>query len=107
MSTTSTAVELARLQGAILAGAQSRGLRVWDGWPSNAPAVQWDQTGDVDAFLDLAVELGIRLLYVQRPTSAPPLLVSALPPDADLDPPANRSVQRPMQTERHHPVVER
>lgn len=45
-------------------GAVLRGLHVWQGYPDDAPVVG---TGDLepDAFLDLAVQLGARVLYIR------------------------------------------
>lgn len=52
------------LLGRLREGASARALEVWEGYPYAAPFVTWENVDDVPGFLDAAVRLGARVLYV-------------------------------------------
>ncbi len=46
--------------------ADSKGLIIWAEFPYGAPCVPWPENGDLSGFLDTAVGLGARVVYVDR-----------------------------------------
>lgn len=48
----------------VVEAAESCGLLVWRGFPAAAPDVMWPDSGDVAGFLDVAVRLQARVLYI-------------------------------------------